>query len=136
MSRYIDSKHDKSIRCKSCGKLNAPQSSSDFERYCHNCGVELNTEAPVEKGDVVKVHIEDIHHSGGGLGRMKNGFVIIVEDVIPVDEETVKAKVKNVKESSAVAESVERDLDTPDYIKTSEEDEDENDETRKDWWGN
>jgi predicted RNA-binding protein with TRAM domain len=136
MGKYIRSKHDEYITCKNCKERNAPQDSKNFENYCHNCGARLETEAPIEVGDKVEVFVDDIHEKGDGVGKMDNGFVVLVEGVIP--EETVKAKITNVKDTYAEAKPVERDLETPEYVKNREdnEDDEENKQNRRDFWGN
>lgn len=134
-NKYVKSKHDSYITCHNCNRKNAPQSSSDFRKYCYNCNVQLNTEAPVSKGDIVKVFVDDIHREGHGVGKMDNGFVVLVKDAMP--EQTVKVKIENVRDTSAVGTSVEKGLEDPDYVKNNDKDNQEegNLGSRDNYWG-
>jgi predicted RNA-binding protein with TRAM domain len=66
---------------------------------------ELKT-APVQPGEEVVVTVEDIHESGAGVGRTEDGFIVMVDGVLP--EARAKVKITNVKSNHARAEELER----------------------------
>lgn len=61
---------------------------------------------PVKMGEEVTVDVEDIHESGAGVGRTEDGFIIMVDGVLPPARSLVK--VTNVHSNHAQAEEVER----------------------------
>ena len=67
---------------------------------------------PVKPGEEVIVTVEDIHESGAGVGRTEDGFIVMVDGLLP----PVRARVKVTKVHSnhARAEEVERLPDDPD----------------------
>ena len=79
---------------------------------------------PVKIGEEVVVDVEDIHESGAGVGRTEDGFIIMVDGVLP--EARARVKVTQVRSNHARAEEVERlpmDEDVED-AEAEEEDED------------
>ena len=66
---------------------------------------ELKT-APVQPGEEVVVDVEDIHESGAGVGRTEDGFIVMVDGVLP--EARAKVEITNVKSNHARAEELER----------------------------
>ncbi|UPW01929.1 TRAM domain-containing protein [Halorussus gelatinilyticus] len=66
---------------------------------------ELKT-APVQPGEEVVVDVEDIHESGAGVGRTDDGFIVMVDGVLP--EARAKVRVTNVHGNHAEGEEVER----------------------------
>ncbi|WP_135854825.1 TRAM domain-containing protein [Halorussus salinus] len=62
--------------------------------------------APVQPGEEVVVDVEDIHESGAGVGRTDDGFIVMVDGVLP--EARAKVRVTNVHGSHADGEEVER----------------------------
>jgi len=66
---------------------------------------ELKT-APVQPGEEVVVTVDDIHESGAGVGRTEDGFIVMVDGVLP--EARAKVKITNVKSNHARAEELER----------------------------
>jgi predicted RNA-binding protein with TRAM domain len=66
---------------------------------------ELKT-APVQPGEEVVVDVEDIHESGAGVGRTDDGFIVMVDGVLP--EARAKVRVTNVHGSHAEGEELER----------------------------
>ncbi|MBV0902358.1 TRAM domain-containing protein [Haloarcula salina] len=68
---------------------------------------------PVKIGEEVEVEVEDIHESGAGVGRTEDGFIIMVDGVLPPARSLVK--VTNVHSNHARADEVERlELDEED----------------------
>jgi predicted RNA-binding protein with TRAM domain len=66
---------------------------------------ELKTQ-PVQPGEEVAVEVEDIHESGAGVGRTDDGFIIMVDGVLPPAKS--KVKVTKVRSNHARAEEIER----------------------------
>ncbi len=67
---------------------------------------------PVKPGEEVVVEVEDIHESGAGVGRTEDGFIIMVDGVLPPAR--AKVKVIKVRSNHARAEEIERLPDDPD----------------------
>ena len=61
---------------------------------------------PVQPGEEVEVEVEDIHESGAGVGRTEDGFIIMVDGVLPPAKALVK--VTKVRSNHARAEKLER----------------------------
>ena len=88
---------------------------------------ELKT-APVQPGEEVVVTVDDIHESGAGVGRTEDGFIVMVDGVLP--EARAKVKITNVKSNHARAEELERlpiDADRAEADSETEADEDADD---------
>ena len=66
---------------------------------------ELKT-APVQPGEEVVVKVEDIHESGAGVGRTDDGFIVMVDGVLP--EARARVEITNVKSNHARADELER----------------------------
>jgi predicted RNA-binding protein with TRAM domain len=101
---------------------------------------------PVKMGEKVVVDVEDIHESGAGVGRTDDGFIVLVDGVLP--EARARVKITNVHSNHAKAEEVERlpmDEDEQETAAAGEEDtaaedEDEDDRgprlgSRDNFWG-
>ena len=107
---------------------------------------------PVQRGQELVVTVEDIHESGAGVGRTEDGFIVMVDGVLP--EARAKVKVTRVHSNHAKAEEIERlpmedevddadteadDADTEDEETTEEAETDaENDPrlgSRDNFWG-
>ncbi len=78
---------------------------------------------PVKIGEEVEIEVEDIHESGAGVGRTEDGFIIMVDGVLPPARSLVK--VTKVRSNHARAEEVER---LPDAADDADPDEDAADE--------
>jgi predicted RNA-binding protein with TRAM domain len=61
---------------------------------------------PVKPGEEVVVDVFDIHRSGAGVGRTDDGYVILVDGVLP--DAKVRVEIKTVRQNHAQAEEVER----------------------------
>ena len=61
---------------------------------------------PVKSGEEIIVDIEDIHESGAGVGRTEEGFILLVDGVLP--EARAKVRITRVHSNHARAEEVER----------------------------
>jgi predicted RNA-binding protein with TRAM domain len=75
---------------------------------------------PVKPGEEVVVEVTDIHESGAGVGRTEDGFIILVDGVLP--DARALVKVTRVRSNHATAEEVER---LPMEDEEDEEDEDD-----------
>ncbi len=90
---------------------------------------ELKT-APVKLGEEVVVEIDDIHESGSGVGRTEDGFIVLVDGILP--DARAKVKITNVKSNHATADPVERlPMDPDEGDDESEEQETARDDDRK-----
>jgi len=68
---------------------------------------------PVQPGEEVVVEVDDIHESGSGVGRTDDGFIVLVDGLLPPARAEVR--IHRVKSSHATAkEVVERLPDDPD----------------------
>jgi predicted RNA-binding protein with TRAM domain len=61
---------------------------------------------PVKLGEELVVEVDDIHESGAGVGRTEDGFIVLVDGVLP--EARARVKVTKVRSNHARAEEVER----------------------------
>jgi predicted RNA-binding protein with TRAM domain len=76
--------------------------------WCNHYGQPIKDlkSQPVQPGEEVVVDVEDIHESGAGVGRTEDGFIIMVDGVLP--EARARVKVIQVHSNHARAEEVER----------------------------
>jgi predicted RNA-binding protein with TRAM domain len=87
---------------------------------------------PVKAGESLVVDVEDIHESGAGVGRTEDGFIVLVDGVLPPAR--ARVEISNVHSNHAKAEELER-LEREEDEDTEEadaEDEDEDEETDED----
>jgi predicted RNA-binding protein with TRAM domain len=75
---------------------------------------------PVKPGQEVVVEVEDIHESGAGVGRTEDGFIIMVDGVLPPAR--ARVKVNTVRSNHARAEELERLPDDPEEEGESDDD--------------
>jgi len=78
----------------------------------YNQPIEDLKSQPVKPGQEVVVEIEDIHESGAGVGRTEDGFIIMVDGVLPPARS--KVEVIKVRSNHARAEELERLPEEPD----------------------
>lgn len=84
------------------------------KEWCNSFGQpidELKT-APVVPGQEVEVEINDLHESGAGVGRTEDGFVVLVDGILPPARALIR--VDTVKSNFARGDIVERLPDEPD----------------------
>ena len=62
--------------------------------------------SPVTLGEEVVVEVSDIHRSGAGVGRTDDGFIILVDGVLP--EARARVKITKIRSSHALADEIER----------------------------
>jgi len=61
---------------------------------------------PVKRGEELVVTVDDIHESGAGVGRTEDGFIVLVDGVLP--EARARVTITRVHSNHATAEPVER----------------------------
>jgi predicted RNA-binding protein with TRAM domain len=61
---------------------------------------------PVKLGQEIVVTVDDIHESGAGVGRTEDGFIVMVDGVLPPAKS--KVKITKVRSNHARADEVER----------------------------
>lgn len=104
---------------------------------------------PVKPGEEIIVDVTDIHESGSGVGRTEEGFIVLVDGVLP--DARAKVKITRVHSNHARAEELERlelepDEENPDAGTEEDVDEGDEDETeapkrperlgsRENFWG-
>ncbi len=59
---------------------------------------------PVQPGEEVVVEVDDIHESGAGVGRTDDGFIVLVDGLLPPARAEVR--IHRVKSSHATAQEV------------------------------
>ncbi len=74
---------------------------------------------PVKPGEEVVIEVEDIHESGAGVGRTEDGFIIMVDGLLPPAR--ARVKVTNVMSNHARGEELERLPDEAEEDADSEE---------------
>jgi predicted RNA-binding protein with TRAM domain len=76
--------------------------------WCSHYNQPINDlkQQPVQLGEEVVVDVEDIHESGAGVGRTEDGFIVMVDGVLP--EARAKVKITEVRSNHARADEVER----------------------------
>ena len=86
---------------------------------------------PVQMGEEVVVDVEDIHESGAGVGRTEDGFIVMVDGVLP--EARAKVKITEVRSNHARADEVERlPMEEPDDPDAPADNEDDGSEPEED----
>ncbi|MFC6938524.1 TRAM domain-containing protein [Salinirubellus sp. GCM10025818] len=61
---------------------------------------------PVKPGEEVVVEVTDIHESGAGVGRTEDGFIVLVDGILP--DARARVKIIRVRSNHATGEEVER----------------------------
>lgn len=78
---------------------------------------------PLKPGEEVTLDVDDIHESGAGVGKTDDGFIVLVDGLLPPARAEVK--IHRVKSSHATARDViERLPDDPDAEESDDEDAD------------
>jgi len=111
----------------------------------YNQPIEDLKSQPVKPGEELEVTVEDIHESGAGVGRTEDGFIIMIDGVLPPAR--ARVQVTKVHSNHARAKELERlELDEDDGEEEAaaetedgadEEDEDEGPRlgSRDNFWG-
>ncbi|MFB6142548.1 MAG: TRAM domain-containing protein [Halorientalis sp.] len=88
----------------------------------YNQPIEDLKQQPVQRGQELVVTVEDIHESGAGVGRTDDGFIVMVDGVLP--EARAKVRITRVHSNHAKAEEIERlPLEESEGDETAETDE-------------
>jgi len=116
--------------CQSYGDRSGMEWCKDYDQPISD----LKTQ-PVKPGEELVVEVTDIHESGAGVGRTEDGFIVMVDGVLP--EARAKVKVTNVHSNHARADELERlpmdeDVDEDDAETTIDGDDDDDDEAGDD----
>jgi predicted RNA-binding protein with TRAM domain len=82
-------------------------------------------EQPVKPGEEVVVDVSDIHESGAGVGRTDDGFIVLVDGLLPEVRATVR--IHRVKSNHATAKEVVERLPDPDEEAETETETEEGD---------
>lgn len=61
---------------------------------------------PVQPGEEVVVEVTDIHESGAGVGRTDDGFIVLVDGILP--DARARVKISQVRSNHARADELER----------------------------
>jgi predicted RNA-binding protein with TRAM domain len=61
---------------------------------------------PVKRGEELVVDVTDIHESGAGIGRTEDGFIVMVDGVLP--EARARVEITRVHSNHARADELER----------------------------
>lgn len=61
---------------------------------------------PVKPGEEIVVEVTDIHESGAGVGRTEDGFIVMVDGVLP--DARARVEITRVYSNHARADEVER----------------------------
>jgi predicted RNA-binding protein with TRAM domain len=72
----------------------------------YNQPIEDLKSQPVKPGEEVVIEVEDIHESGAGVGRTEDGFIVMVDGVLPPAR--ARVEITNVRSNHARAEELER----------------------------
>ncbi|PSQ35327.1 deoxyribonuclease [Halobacteriales archaeon SW_10_66_29] len=100
----------------------------------YNQPIEDLKSQPVKSGEEVVIEVEDIHESGAGVGRTDDGFIIMVDGVLPPAR--ARVEVTKVRSNHARAEELERlpdeADDEPDIDEAAEADDGEAGEESED----
>ncbi|MFB6089972.1 MAG: TRAM domain-containing protein [Halobellus sp.] len=59
---------------------------------------------PVKPGEEVVVEVDDIHESGAGVGRTDDGFIVLIDGLLP--EARAVVRIDRVKSNHATAKKV------------------------------
>ena len=87
--------------CRHYGDRGGAEWCNHYERPIH----ELK-QAPVQPGEEVVVEVNDIHESGAGVGRTEDGFIVMVDGILP--DARARVKITSVKGNHARGEELER----------------------------
>ncbi len=81
---------------------------------------------PVKPGEEVVVDVVDMHESGAGVGRTEDGFIVMVDGILP--EARARVKITRVHNNHARAEEVEI-LPMDEELSEVDDDTDEDDDS-------
>jgi predicted RNA-binding protein with TRAM domain len=91
----------------------------------YNQPIEDLKSQPVKPGEEVVIEVEDIHESGAGVGRTEDGFIIMVDGLLPPAR--ARVEIVRVHSNHARGQELER-LEPEETQEDTADDEDANDE--------
>ncbi|MFB6137726.1 MAG: TRAM domain-containing protein [Halobacteriaceae archaeon] len=102
------------------------------KEWCNHYGqpIEDLKTAPVVPGEELVVDVTDLHESGAGIGHTEDGFVVMVDGVLP--EARAKVRIETIKPNYARADLVEKLPMEPDEDEGSAEGEEPEEEATGD----
>ncbi|CAJ53356.1 TRAM domain-containing protein [Haloquadratum walsbyi] len=74
---------------------------------------------PVKPGEEVVVDVDDIHESGAGVGRTDDGFIVLIDGLLPTSRAIVR--IDRVKSNHATAKKIVERLPVDDDSETADE---------------
>jgi predicted RNA-binding protein with TRAM domain len=89
------------LGCQHYGDKGGAEWCDHYERPIY----ELKSQ-PVKVGEELVVEVTDIHESGAGVGRTDDGFIVLIDGILP--DARAKVRIKQVKSNHARGEEVER----------------------------
>ncbi|MFB6079597.1 MAG: TRAM domain-containing protein [Haloferacaceae archaeon] len=74
--------------------------------WCDSYDMPINDlkQQPVKPGEEVVVDVTDIHESGAGVGRTDDGFIVLIDGLLP--ESRARVKIHRVQSNHATAKEV------------------------------
>ncbi|AUX10843.1 TRAM domain-containing protein [Halalkaliarchaeum desulfuricum] len=74
--------------------------------WCNHYNMPISElkQQPVQPGEEVLVEVDDIHESGAGVGRTDDGFIVLIDGLLP--EARAKVRIDRVKSNHATAKEV------------------------------
>jgi predicted RNA-binding protein with TRAM domain len=78
---------------------------------------------PVKPGEELEVTVEDIHESGAGVGRTEDGFIVMVDGVLPPAR--ARVEITQVHSNHAQAKELERLPEDPEEEADDDDDEEQ-----------
>jgi len=85
---------------------------------------------PVKPGEEVVVEVDDIHESGAGVGRTDDGFIVLIDGLLPTTRAVVR--IDRVKSNHATAKKVVERLPMEDDEESEDADGDSDADTDRD----
>jgi predicted RNA-binding protein with TRAM domain len=82
---------------------------------------------PVKPGEEVVVDVDDIHESGAGVGRTDDGFIVLIDGLLP--EVRAVVRIDRVKSNHATAKTVVERLPDEESEDDADTDGDDSDDT-------
>ena len=98
---------------------------------------------PVKPGQEVVIEVDDIHESGAGVGRTEDGFIVMVDGMLPPARARVEitkvrsnhARAKELERLESEDDDVETEDDADDHEPTDGEEDDPRLGSRDNFWG-
>ena len=96
--------------------------------WCNHYNMPISElkQQPVQPGEEVIVEVDDIHESGAGVGRTDDGFIVLIDGLLP--EARAIVRIDRVKSNHATAKEVVERLP----LESEEEDDAEGDAEAED----